>query len=638
MGASSLPAAFAFLSDQTNPAADAALVEVLPTLNPFAQAAALDLLVKRGHASGLANVVGRFRDYGDSLQQLIVTGVNELSAGVRVALSASSFDFRAGAIELIVRGQAVRLAYLVADALRTPCPRTRELAAVALYRMTVELRKRIDHADSAEERIELDSQADALAEALGTGLRAWEVHSQPKVLEAVLWLGERTEPAIRAKLKERRTKIAGALGGLIAGTSDPKQAGCVVRALAIPELRNYAADAISRCKELAFMEAVVAESWLLGDAEIELGCRRIRELPFVVEILHSAAETDGAKIAAVVRLVAASSGSPAHKAERWRDLIGIGNDEVMQAVVWRLTCDKSESSGDLLAVVAARPGCSAAAMATRELRRRRGELTALPAAGTSDAVDAAGGNAAAVFESYWRRFDELDALDRGEMEAIIRCEVDELPSVVRHKLACLDGLDRARALRVVARLELAGEVAESIYRLVSDRDATVRSLAVTMLADLPGPTTARLLGIAVNDEDARVQANAVEALDRLNDPNRVRRTESKLESASGRVRANAIHLLLAAELRAAGEALLDMLEDNSPTHRLGALWVIEQLCLRSVLPRLVEMGQGDSDARVRERAKHVAATIRQGGTGAPVRVAERRRESEDRTNSIGPSS
>ena len=90
----------------------------------------------------------------------------------------------------------------------------------------------------------------------------------------------------------------------------------------------------------------------------------------------------------------------------------------------------------------------------------------------------------------------------------------------------------------------------------------MRSLAVGLLADLPGPTSQRILRIAVQDADPRVQANAIEALDKLDLEERIPATTAHLDSPHARVRANAVKSLLRVELEKAGEVLLDMLEDS----------------------------------------------------------------------------
>lgn len=148
-------------------------------------------------------------------------------------------------------------------------------------------------------------------------------------------------------------------------------------------------------------------------------------------------------------------------------------------------------------------------------------------------------------------------------------------------------------------------MAAEVYRLAHDPDPVVRSLAVSLLGELPGATSERILRAAVNDADERVQANAIEALDRLNLPSRVAVTAPKLTARSGRVRANAVKSLLRTELRQSAETLLDMLEDASRAHRLSALWVVERLGLGSMLERLEQLSAKDPDQQVRQRARRV---------------------------------
>jgi HEAT repeat protein len=71
------------------------------------------------------------------------------------------------------------------------------------------------------------------------------------------------------------------------------------------------------------------------------------------------------------------------------------------------------------------------------------------------------------------------------------------------------------------------------------------------------------------------------------------------------VRANAIRSLLRLDIREAAGALLDMLEDDSSSHRISALWLIERLNLRSVLRRVELIQAGDPDERVRQRARRI---------------------------------
>lgn len=600
-----LPAVFAYLVHDGNPAIDAALVEALPHLEPFVQAAALEILLERDRPSGLAAVVGRFNDYEDALQRLICARAGELSAGVRLAIASSNLEERASAIEMIVRSDAGRLAYLLADAVRSRCRRTRELAAAGFHRMTARLVHRLETDPSAEEVADLETQAGCLAEALATAVQRWEIHFQPKVLEAALWLGDRVEPAIKNKLQERRTKIARVLNDILEGTSDPRLAGFLLRALAVPELRPAAARAIGRARDGALLRAMFMESWLLADAGIERGCRWIQGGQWLQQAVKVLCELDGAALGGAVRFLAVVGGPHQRKIELFRELIGVGLAEVRCAVVWHLVHDKSEAATNLLNIVATRPTDSIARMASREVRHRRSGAALAAVTGQPAPESISESTPHDVFDRYWNQFDDLSPKERVEASNAIGPYIPDLGTLLREKLASGEPLDRARALRMVSSLGLVTGLEESVRHLAHDPEPVVRSLAVAMLVELPGPTTERVLRAAVNDPDARVQANAIETLDRLNVEDRVACTKPKLGSPNNRVRGNAVKSLLRTELRWAGKVLLDMLEDPSPVNRLSALWVVERMQSRAALNRVGDMSRTDPDERVRRRAKRV---------------------------------
>jgi hypothetical protein len=518
-----------------------------------------------------------------------------------MAIASKSLEKRLCAIEMIVRGEAGRLAYLLAEAMRSRCPRTRERAAEGLHSMTARLMDRLTAGPLVDEIVELDVRAGCLAEALGTAVRFWELHFQPKVIEAALWLGDRTEPAILSKLQEPRTKLAHMLNDLLDRTTDTRLAPFVLRALSVPHLRHAASRAIGRGRDEAFLRAILMESWLLADPSIEQGCRWIRDGRWLRQAVEVVLSLDDSAVAGAVNLLAAIGGPPERKIELFRELIGAGHAEVRSAVVWRLIRDESEAANELLAVVASRPGDSVARMAERELRRRRGMGQPAPVSSAHQAT------AQGAFNEYWNSFDDLDSPVRGQASDAVRRRCPDLGIVLRTKLTSPEPLDRARGLRITSSLGVQGELEEWVQRMASDPDPTVRSVAVGMLADLPGTATERLLRTAVNDPDSRVSANAIEALDRLDVDSRVKCTEPKLEASDNRVRANAVKSLLRAEVRRAGETLIGMLEDPSPTHRLSALWVIERLRSGAVLDRVRDMSRDDPDERVRERAGRLSS-------------------------------
>jgi len=155
----STPRVYALLAREPNAAVDAALVESLPELEPELQAVAVDLVVTRGHESGLAALVGGFAAYNETLKDLVCAHVEGLYAGARVALEDERLEWRIGAIELIRRSGDCRLAYLLAEGLRSgPSDRrTRERAAAALQAMTAEhITRRAGRPPSPEHAAEIE--------------------------------------------------------------------------------------------------------------------------------------------------------------------------------------------------------------------------------------------------------------------------------------------------------------------------------------------------------------------------------------------------------------------------------------------------------------------------------------------------
>ncbi|MFH1108970.1 MAG: HEAT repeat domain-containing protein [Planctomycetota bacterium] len=598
------PPALALLAGERNRAADAALLEALPDLESHARSAAVEILVRRAHAPTLAALVLRFGDYDEDLKSVVSRRIGGLHAATRAAIVSPTVEDRAGAIELIRDSGEGKLAYLLADAVRSTCRRTRELAAGALHGMTARMLDRLNTQPSPTDASVVNAQADGLAEAIRTAVQRWELHFQPKVLEAALWMAERVEAAVLEKLREPQSKIVHVLSEMIEGASDPRLAGAVLRALAVPPLRPAAARAITHARNPLFIRALARRCWLLADREIEHGCRWVYEGPWVDDWLGEVRELADSETAGVVRFLGAIGGPQEKRMERFRTLLDTRGDEVRRAVLWQVIDDPDKPATDLLTMIAARTGDEIAEIAARECRRRHRETPARPGI-CGQGIAEGHVRAANAFAAFFEGFDRLTPVERTKLAAELKDGVADLAGHIRARCVSASPIERCRAVRVAKVLGVLDEIAQEVQQLAHDGEAVVRSTAVGVLSDLPGPTTTRILRDAVNDPDARVQANAVEALDRLNVEDRLPYIKAKLSSPHSRVRANAVRALLRVELREAGEVLLDMLEDPSQAHRLSALWVIERMRLRSVLHRIVELSHSDPDERVRQRAQRV---------------------------------
>ncbi len=599
-----LPRVFRFLADEENVAVDAALVEALPHLDGTAQSAALKLLIEREHYPSQVSLVGGFAEGDEPLRTLVAEHVGDLFGAVRAAVDSAVFEHRAGAIELIVETRCGPLVYLLADGLRGRCPRTRELAAKGLHGLTAGLLARFDEAPDVEEIAALSALADGLAEALRRGVLTWEIHHRREVLEAAMWMSDRVGGAIRKKLNEPRTKIAHAICEILQGTSDPRLAGFALRALTMPPLRASAVSAVGRATRAEFQRAVAAQSWLLVDAEIERACRWIRESRWLHKSVDELVALGEREAARAVHLLGATGGSHDRRIEVFRELARAESEEIQTAVGWQLVHDESDAATDLLAMLVGRGAGEMGRIAARELDRRR------PAGARhqqQEQPEHASPHLAArrAFERYWEEFDRLARDELVGLTEAMREIAGAVVAPIREKLASGRSQERCRALGVARALCLTKVLEEQVYGLAHDPDMVVRSTAISVLADLPGPTSRRILRQALSDCDERVQANAIEALDMLGEKGCIADTTPKLTSGNARIRANAVKSLLRLELREAGEALVDMLGDPTRGHRISALWVVERLGLRAVLGRVREICQNDPDGQVRQRAHRV---------------------------------
>jgi hypothetical protein len=216
----------------------------------------------------------------------------------------------------------------------------------------------------------------------------------------------------------------------------------------------------------------------------------------------------------------------------------------------------------------------------------------------------------------------------------------------------------SRAMHLAKRLGAAHEVEHHLRALVARGGANAdlaRNIAqgVTLLGDVPTPTSRAALERALSHADARVRANAVESLAKharvcgASAPTSQSRSRwrglNDLVELKGdthhRVRANAVRAALAADiagvsarhedailevkpdaLSAGVEALASMLSDDRTMHRLAGAWLAWKVLpaggpLRlhgrwpEMVARVAEVAQFDAEPKVRARAARCAHLI-----------------------------
>ncbi len=606
-----LPRVFSLLATERSRAADEALIESLPHVDFDVRAASLELLSKFGRPESLSVLISRLPFYDTDLQDAVLARIGSFHSGVRLAIESTSFEDRAAAIEAIAAAQDDKSAYLLGDALRSTCPRTRELSAKAVHRMVAAHLERRDAGVAPDQAAAFASITKRLVELLRAVVGHWELHLHTQALEAALWMFDETEDAFSKKFEQPHTKILHALRDILEGASDRRLAGFAVRALSIADLRASAVVAISKARHRDFISSIIDEGWLLCDPTIEHGCRYIRESKAVEGWLVETAGIDRRRAASAARWIGTAGGSRERTLTAFSELIGVNSDPLRRAVVWRLVDDESDGATELLGKLSSRYRDGVGEIAEREFRRRRPAPVGRAKGSTASRGDLRPAFAHA-FERYFAEFERLRPDERVSLGRQLVEVVPDLAARMNSKLDSSNPLDRATALRLVATLGLTDTLRERIYRCVNDADAIVRSAAVAVLECDGSTTSRRLIRNAIHDCDPRVQATAVESLGRIDPKEHARSIDGKLDSKDNRVRANAIKALIELRLDKASKALLDMLAHSSYAHRLSALWVVERLGMRDMMERVAAMGRSDDDHRVRTRARRVIRQLLDG--------------------------
>jgi len=609
MGFTVMPKVLELLPKTRDRAIDAAIVDALPHLDQETAAATLDLLVQRNHEPSAKKLVATFCEMSDPLRSLVVERATGLHEAIRAAIGSPDLDHRQAAIALVVAAKDVASSHLLSDTLREKCPHTRELAAEGLLELT-----RYYLGLTEKESIESVGYAQAyrahLSAALSDAILGWDVHYQRPVLEAAFYLGDAVEPAIVKKLDDANSRIGHMATEVLEGTTDTRLAGFVLRALAIEPLRRSTVARITRTTNAPFIDAVLRQTWLLADTAITQGCRWLKDGDWSRNWCHAVSDRSSTLPATAIDFIAQLGGTPEQRMQRFAMLLESSNDQVRRNALWRLISDESDEATALLLNFARRTNEPLADLAERECRHRRPasgaqespptETTSAPTATATPAT-----THGQVIERYLTEFDRLSADERNSLGAKLVRLVGNLPERLNKYARSSVASTRGRTVRVAVELGLVGEMADSIYELAHDPDGSVRAVAVSALRELPGATTTRILRDALNDPDPRVQANAIETLEALGLTGGHEAVSPKLSSPNNRVRANTVKALLGMQFEPAADALLDMLGDVSQAHRISALWVIERMRLRSMLDRIAEMSQTDSDSRVRDRASRV---------------------------------
>jgi len=206
------------------------------------------------------------------------------------------------------------------------------------------------------------------------------------------------------------------------------------------------------------------------------------------------------------------------------------------------------------------------------------------------------------FENFWQRFDRLDRPTRKQAGRAMLKLLTDAPQRLARRLSSGPMEQRLKALQVTQELGLSQTLRNEVVALTTFPHPKVRSKAVVVLGETPGPSVELLMERIVRDTDARVRANAIEVLENHQTPQLITLLAERSKTTNNRERANAIKALHRMRVGNVGPALSAMLQDPRPEHRISAMWALKHMGWWKLLSEVGRMAKEDANLRVRRYA------------------------------------
>lgn len=635
------PRILEFLSQSKDRAADQAIGAAIPHVDPLHQLELIEILLQREIPEGLAVLPEVFDQVGESGRARIISGSAKLYAALRASIRSPRSQTRLNALEIIRRGANPRLAYLAAMAIHDGAAKIRAEAAETIRRMAEQhvanheqtraiLREQAETGEQlaqmwmgtiqmvAEERHFLLS---ALREALGS----FESHHRPEVLEAAMLFADELEDVLFQGSVLLRGKLTHAMMEIIGDRLQPHLAPFAYVALAYNEIRRKIVGLLASCRDAGFMEAFIRYHWLAKDPSIARHLAAVRSL----EILGDGFEfafTLPVDVAVMAPSWLADLGiAPEQKVSVLNNFLLLDNPAASRAAIWAMTRIQTPMATLALEAAMEHEDEHVRVIARREVECRRRRSRRIVRRTRTDRpqpwaqlLDAA--RLTETFDDLWLNFEriapELGAAGGKDSVKF----VNGLNIQLQIKLNDPNPADRIRALRLVSTLNLAEHFNREIFNLCNDQIVEVRAMAVRLLAGIGDTTSRRILERAIAHDVPTVQARAIESLEQMGELRNRELLLPLLESEDAHVRGAAVRVLLKLHVPQAASSLMAMLRDRRMEYRCTALWVIDQMRLAALAPRLREMAHGDPDPRIARTALQILKRLQRVKAGDTTAV------------------
>jgi HEAT repeat protein len=629
-----------------NEAADDVLLEALRLGAEPEQAMALDALIRRGTVRGLGGVVAQFESLPQGLRATCLRDIKRFHHALRECGRSDQPDVRLAAISLIALGRQGKLAYVLSENLHESNESLSKAAAAAMSELarwvsetTRSLQKGLEdpgigasgsEAESADPEAPRPPSADIYAvlidqrtEIEAAVARAMDAHRGkhgPELLRAALmlcdWPGSKTLAILQTSKHGgqsplvRRLQQAPAAEHIEAFLLGATHGG----------LRSHFGNVFSHIVEAPVLDSLLRKTHWLKDHQLQACMNHVVRGSWLtdIELTRDIQRREPADAARIAEWIGCSGVHDVVQDERMKTLLAsrLSGDFDARLRLLRIAARRKRGgSTELLKAMLLDTDERIVRMAAREIVRRRPldfenvllqRMTTAP-----DSVRRVIGRAIGQvgFDHFWQRFDRLDpATRKGAGRAMLKLLPD---AALRLERRLGSGLveQRIKALQIVQDLELVELLRESILPLCGNPNVKIRSKAVAVLGELSAAPPPAVMDRMLADADPRVRSNAIEVLEAREQTQYIPLLAERARSNHHRERANAIKALHRLKVANAGNALVAMLRDPRPEHRIAAMWALREMQCWHLLSEVGRLAKEDGNMRVRRYALNVLRSV-----------------------------
>jgi HEAT repeat protein len=587
---------------------DLAMAEALPTADPRSQIKLVLSMLRRGHQPALAGIIRHFHLLPKALKEKVLEDVSELEPGIRIIAAVDQDQVGMNLIQVIVRARRYHLSYLLSMQLQKDSPGIQRAAAAGLLELSWGLR-----VGEESKKPDVASHVVAMGNALAEGLSSYHKHHQHIVLMAAASLATSMPPRLIKMLSDRLSTPYAHLRQILPRMDHPLINRALLCYAGIPDLRPVVVEALRSRSVVKRLPDILQGSHLLILPAVRVAVRKVTSADHLLPTDEAIKKMDMDTARRVPRWISTLHADSHKKAAALGGLIAT-DDKMLRLLALRaLMRIGDRPSDDRVVTMCLDKDPMLARIALRHLVWKNwvglARLMGLLVDSEHEDIRQSAERylISMGFDRLWERWDRLNIRMRVLAGVtLIRANPNfyrQLSLKLRHP----DHRDRLKAIMMIRQLKLPQQFRNELLRLIHDESPRTASASVGALGPLSKPPRLkRMLVELLEHPNDRIRANAVEALAQSGDLVAAHSSLRQLAVAGtgNRSRATAIWALGVMGDAQANDRLSSMLADARSRHRLSAIWVVQKLAIRQMVPRLKQIVESDSESSIRMAAEN----------------------------------